>query len=47
MKKSDETEEFNTWGRSKPATVAKSDWDPVTDVTLETDTDRQIYLKTT
>jgi hypothetical protein len=36
--KSDEAEEFNTWRRSKPgkpATMAKTDWEPVTGVTLE------------
>jgi hypothetical protein len=27
--KSDEAEEFNTWRRSKPAAVAKSDREPV------------------
>jgi hypothetical protein len=37
--KCDETEEFNTWRRGKPATVAKSDWEPVTGVTLEIDID--------
>jgi hypothetical protein len=33
--KSDETEEFNTWRRSKPAAMTKTDWETVTGVTLE------------
>jgi hypothetical protein len=31
---SDEAE-FNAWSRSKPVTMAKRDWEPVTGVTLE------------
>jgi hypothetical protein len=33
--KYDEAEEFNTWGSNEPATIVKSDREPVTDVTLE------------
>jgi hypothetical protein len=32
---SDEAEEFNSWRRSKPVTMAKTDWGPVIGVTLE------------
>jgi hypothetical protein len=32
---SDEAEEFNAWRRSKQATMVKSNWEPITSVTLE------------
>jgi hypothetical protein len=32
--KSDEAESFNTWKHSNPVTIAKSNWEPVTGVTL-------------
>jgi hypothetical protein len=34
-RKTDEAEESNTWRRGKPANMARSDWEPVTGVTLE------------
>ena len=42
----DEAEECNTWKRSKPANVAKGNWEPATEVIVENCERKKYYLLT-